>query len=390
MSAVSVAGTTGAATRAAAERNPATADPATTSAMGARRRGDEPAGGSGGAVLDEAEAVFWWVAVGVVMAGSWGVWSGRVGGAPTLLGSAVARPGRLTGIGLTREVPRYRSDGRGEPGAAQAGWGMPDLATGDGHERHDERGNDRLDDAYRGPAHARLSADALSLTWPARTPATRWAGSRLLVRMNRGRNAYVAQERLAPPDSRLTRAARDAAMAVLPSTLLNHSHRTYVFARALGELEQLDVDAELLFAAAMLHDAGLAQASGCEDFTLTSARMARVVSERVGLSTAATATLQTAITMHHSPRVTVAAGPVAYLLAAGAGVDVVGLRCWDLPQSTLLDAVDAHPRDGFKEYFTQAWAHEAARVPQGRARAAAQVRRVQGRHRAGALRRVSS
>jgi hypothetical protein len=191
--------------------------------------------------------------------------------------------------------------------------------------------------------------------------------SALLVRMNRGRNAHVAQERLAPPDSRLTRAARDAAIAVLPSTLLNHSHRTYVFARALGELEQLDVDAELLFAAAMLHDAGLAQASGCEDFTLTSARMARVVSERVGLSTAATATLQTAITMHHSPRVTVAAGPVAYLLAAGAGVDVVGLRCWDLPRSILLDAVDAHPREGFKEYFTQAWAHEADRVPQGRA-----------------------
>jgi HD domain len=189
----------------------------------------------------------------------------------------------------------------------------------------------------------------------------------LLVRMNRGRNAYVAPERLAPPDSRLTQAARDTAMAVLPGTLLNHSHRTYVFGRALGELEQLDVDAELLFAAAMLHDVGLAYASGREDFTLTSARVAREVSERVGLSTAATATLETAITMHHSPRVTVAAGPVAYLLASGAGVDVAGLRCWDLPLSTLVGAVEAHPRDGFKEYFTQAWAREAARVPQGRA-----------------------
>ena len=189
----------------------------------------------------------------------------------------------------------------------------------------------------------------------------------LLVGMNRGRNAYVAQERLAAPDSRLTRAARDTAAAVLPGSMLNHSHRTYLFGRALSELEQLDIDAELLFAAAMLHDVGLASASGREDFTLTSARMARAVSERVGLSTAATATLETAITMHHSPRVTVAAGPVAYLLAAGVAVDVVGLRCWDLPRSTLLAAVEAHPRDGFKEYFTRAWAHEAHRVPQGRA-----------------------
>lgn len=190
---------------------------------------------------------------------------------------------------------------------------------------------------------------------------------RLLFRLNPGRNAYVAPERLALPDSRLTRAAREAAMTALPGTLLNHSYRTYVFGRALGELEGIDVDAELLFAAAMLHDVGLVLTKGREDFTLTSAQVARDVSERVGLSTAATMTLQSAITMHHSPRVTLGAGPVAYLLAAGAGVDVVGLRYWDLPRSTVLGAVAAHPREGFKGYFRQAWARESARVPQGRA-----------------------
>ena len=39
----------------------------------------------------------------------------------------------------------------------------------------------------------------------------------------------------------------------------------------------------------------------------------------------------TAITMHYTPGVTLDAGPVAYLLAAGAAVDVVGLRSWELP-----------------------------------------------------------
>ena len=63
-----------------------------------------------------------------------------------------------------------------------------------------------------------------------------------------------------------------------------------------------------------------------------------------------------------------AAGPVAYLLSAGAGVDVVGMRCWDLPPSILAEAVREPPREGFKAYFTQAWAAEAARVPQGRAK----------------------
>lgn len=190
----------------------------------------------------------------------------------------------------------------------------------------------------------------------------------VLVRLNQGRHAYVPPERLVPPDSPLTRAASEAAVNVLPSTLLNHSYRTYRFGRALGELDGVEVDAELLFAAALLHDTGLVLAGGREDFTLTSARVAREVSEQVGLSTAAIETLQTAITMHHSPRVTLAAGPVAYLLSAGAGVDVVGLRCWDLPRSTVAVAVAAHPREGFKEYFSHAWADEAARVPQGRAR----------------------
>ena len=47
---------------------------------------------------------------------------------------------------------------------------------------------------------------------------------------------------------------------------------------------------------------------------------------------------------------------------------MAGLRCWKLPRATLADAVRDYPRDGFKGYFARAWAHEAARVPAGRAR----------------------
>ena len=190
----------------------------------------------------------------------------------------------------------------------------------------------------------------------------------LLAHLDRGRRSYVSPARVQPPDSPLTRAAQDVAVRVLPATLLNHSYRAYRFASALGELEGLEVDSEVLFAAALLHDTGLILADGENDFTLTSARVARDVADQVGLSTVATRTLQTAITMHCSPRVPLAAGPVAYLLSAGASVDVVGMRCWDLPPSILADAVRDYPREGFKTYFAQVWAAEAARVPQGRAR----------------------
>jgi HD domain len=90
-------------------------------------------------------------------------------------------------------------------------------------------------------------------------------------------------------------------------------------------------DAELLFAAALLHDTGLPTSDRDVDFTRSSARIARDVAEEVGLSSAATETMRTAITLHLSPNVPLARGPVAYLLAAGAGVDVVlkGYPSWD-------------------------------------------------------------
>ncbi|MFP5282570.1 MAG: HD domain-containing protein [Actinomycetes bacterium] len=191
---------------------------------------------------------------------------------------------------------------------------------------------------------------------------------RLALGVHPGRHAYLREDRLAPPTSALTRAAEQRARRILPVPVLNHSYRTYVFGRALGELEGAEVDTELLYAGALLHDTGLVNPTGEADFTLTSSRLARVVAEEVGLSTAATDTLLTAITMHYTPGVTAEAGAVAYLLAAGAAVDVVGWRCWELPPATLAAALREHPRDGFKNVFTEAFRREAARVPEGRAR----------------------
>ncbi len=95
--------------------------------------------------------------------------------------------------------------------------------------------------------------------------------------------------RLDAPNTVLTRAAERRRQD--PSRpLLNHSFRTYRFGRALGELEGIDVDEELLFAAAMLHDTGLVAPTGAADFTLASSRFARDVAEEVGLSTAAPTT----------------------------------------------------------------------------------------------------
>jgi hypothetical protein len=212
-------------------------------------------------------------------------------------------------------------------------------------------------------------AERRSLLGPlARTHAANAAGRlSMLARLNTGRRAHVAPSLLIPPSSALTEAAVEQAQHRLSPALLNHSYRTYTFGAALAALEGLTVDAELLFAAAMLHDTGLPTSDKNVDFTRDSARIARDVAEDVGLSSAATETMRTAITLHYSPRVPLERGPVAYLLSAGAGVDVAGLRSWQLPPDLLAAVVDRHPRLGFKTDFAAAFRTEAARVPRGRA-----------------------
>jgi hypothetical protein len=214
------------------------------------------------------------------------------------------------------------------------------------------------------------AAERRSLFSPlARAHATNAAGRfSMLLRVNSGRRRAAATGvRRPPPDSALTRAAEELARRRLSPALLNHSYRTYAFGAALGELEDLDVDRELLLAAALLHDVGLPTTVDDVDFTRASARAARDVAEEVGLSTAATGTLRTAITLHHSPGVSRAHGPVAYLLSAGAGLDVVGLRSWQLPPGVLAAILAAHPRTGFTREFSAAFRTEATRVPRGRA-----------------------
>lgn len=104
--------------------------------------------------------------------------------------------------------------------------------------------------------------------------------------------------------------------------MLDHSYRTFAFGAALGEWMGLDVDLELLFAAALLHDIGLTTTVDDVDPALASAVAARDVAEQVGLSTAATDILLSALTLHSSCDVTQVHGEVADLISAGIALDV--------------------------------------------------------------------
>ncbi len=189
----------------------------------------------------------------------------------------------------------------------------------------------------------------------------------LATRTDSGRRAHVDAAALQPPDSVLAREAEEAAQDLLGPTVLNHSRRAFAWGAAIASLEDVAFDAELLWVAAMFHDTGLPSGIPDVDFTVRSAALARTFADRHAMDPHDREVVTNAIALHHTPGVRPEDGPEAYLMSAGAAVDVFGLGLGRLPADVRRDVVRRHPRLGFTREFAALWREEARQVPRGRA-----------------------
>jgi len=189
----------------------------------------------------------------------------------------------------------------------------------------------------------------------------------MALRVHSGRRASVEPARLEPPDSSLARDAREAAEDLLTPMLHNHSHRAYAWGAAIAARRGISFDRELLYLAAMFHDTGLPSPLPHVDFTVRSAAVARGFADRHGLPADSREVVTNAIAMHHTPGVDLESGPEAFLMSAGAAVDVFGSRSNQIPDAVRKHVVEQFPRLGFKREFAAVWRAEAKQVPHGRA-----------------------
>jgi hypothetical protein len=189
----------------------------------------------------------------------------------------------------------------------------------------------------------------------------------IALRVDSGRRASIDPARLAPPDSSLARDAQQAAEDLLTPVLRNHSHRAYAWAAAIAARRGISFDREVLYLAAMFHDTGLPSPVARVDFTVRSAALVREFADRHGVPADRREVVTNAIAMHHTPGVGLQAGPEAYLMSAGAAVDVFGARSNELPDAVRRHVLEQFPRLGFKREFAALWRAEATQVPRGRA-----------------------
>jgi hypothetical protein len=77
-----------------------------------------------------------------------------------------------------------------------------------------------------------------------------------------------------PPDSRLAREA-EAACEEQPPSIAAHSYRTWMYGLALAAVDRIELDRELFYCAALVHDYGIAPPVAGRDFTCSGVPIAR-------------------------------------------------------------------------------------------------------------------
>jgi hypothetical protein len=153
---------------------------------------------------------------------------------------------------------------------------------------------------------------------------------------------------LTPPDTPFTREVLDAC-ADLDPMLVEHGYRSYLYARALGQVDDVTCDDEALFAAAILHDYAFGEMDTISGkcFTLVGAEVAADLLATSPLTDVLRHDVLDAITLHLNPKVGVQQGTVQHLVHDGIALDVLGMRAWELDPAGAHRVQERHPRHRF-------------------------------------------
>lgn len=209
----------------------------------------------------------------------------------------------------------------------------------------------------------RLTAHLLAARWMRKRPRRR--------HMSEPRSEFENPKlwkAIEVPSGRMAERAWTLAREHQPGWLINHCLRTHVWGQAFGVIGGLCPKREELFAAAMLHDAGLtpiAATSPRQCFAIRGADYARRGLDGMADPDTLNVVVE-AIARHLDFEVGVRDGVEAHLLQAGAMADVVGRNLHRVPQAVRQHALSAHPRMRMKDELCRCMVSESAAAPHSR------------------------
>ena len=163
----------------------------------------------------------------------------------------------------------------------------------------------------------------------------------------------------------------DASLALVRATeslpIVDHSIRTFLFARLLAEhegcLNDVEYDEQLLFAATVMHDLGLGeQARGQARFEVEGADLAAAVLRAHGVAEADVERVWEAIALHSSHGLAERRGLLTYLTYKGVFIDA-GRLTGVVADGLRKEVLDAYPRPAARRYIADAIIEHANRSP---------------------------
>ncbi|MFJ5264936.1 HD domain-containing protein [Streptomyces sp. NPDC088387] len=139
--------------------------------------------------------------------------------------------------------------------------------------------------------------------------------------------------------------------------IFNHSRRVFLFGTLQARKAGLKPDPELLYVAALFHDAGLVSPYRSDDqrFELDGADQARAFLLDHGYSASDADVVWTAIALHTTPEVPWKMAPEIAATTAGVETDVLGMRLGNITEADIAEVTKAHPRPDFKKQILQAF-----------------------------------
>lgn len=169
-----------------------------------------------------------------------------------------------------------------------------------------------------------------------------------------------------PPATLAARAARSLAAQYHSESMRNHVTRSWLWAEAFAVVEdRIDIDHELLYVSAMLHDIGIVPEF--DNVTLSyeeaGGHVAAALATGAGWEADRSRRALEVVIRHNWPSVDPAMDIEGYLLEIGTALDISGARVDFLPAPFIREVLAAHPRLQLAREFGEGVVDQATRKP---------------------------
>ena len=167
------------------------------------------------------------------------------------------------------------------------------------------------------------------------------------------------------PDTTLVQQALEYARRECEAYLFNHVVRSWLFAARLGQLGNIDHDAEVVAVGTLLHDITLNERfDGPRRFEVEGADLARTFSRQAGVDERRAQLIWDSVALNSTPSIGLYKEAEVALCTAGVCLDVVGLNYDTIPAAEIARIVGEFPRLDMKRRMTRCICHIAQTHPE--------------------------